>query len=107
MHHDHEVLIETLVKIHDFLELRLQLILHPDKVFLKTASAGVDFLGWVNFPTHRVLRTTTKKRMFKRLRETGMKPWVVESYLGLLGHGNTYKIRDKLLNIYYNSFNKI
>ena len=98
MHHDHGVLIETLAKIHDFLELRLQLILHPDKVFLKTASAGVDFLGWVNFPTHRVLRTTTKKRMFKRLRETGMKPWVVESYLGLLGHGNRQKLKVKILN---------
>lgn len=80
-------------QIRGFLETRLKLPLHEDKIFLKTLTSGVDFLGWVHFPKHRVLRTATKKRMLKRLcvhptSET------VNSYLGLLKHGNTHKIRS-------------
>jgi len=52
--------------ISDFLENNLQLVLHPDKVFIKTYASGVDFLGWVHFSHHRVLRKTTERRIFKR-----------------------------------------
>lgn len=71
---------------------------HPEKVFIKTLASGVDFLGWVHFPDHRVLRTTTKKRMIKRL-ESNAGPETVSSYLGLLNHGNTYKLQDRRLRI--------
>ena len=47
-----------------FLSEKLRLTLHPDKVFIKTLSSGVDFLGWVHFPDHRVLRTSTKRMIF-------------------------------------------
>ena len=78
-----------------FLKRKLRLELHPDKVFIKTLSSGVDFLGWVHFPHHRVLRTTTKRRMLKNLALGGpTAKWV--SYLGMLKWGNTYKIRLKL-----------
>ena len=93
MHHDKSVLMEVLPRVRTFLQGRLKLTLHPDKVFLETVASGVDFLGWVHFPNHRVLRTTTKKRMFRELRDVGNKPEVVQSYLGLLSHGNTWKIR--------------
>ncbi|MFZ4648582.1 MAG: reverse transcriptase/maturase family protein [Patescibacteria group bacterium] len=53
-------------KLDDFLEQRLKLSMHPKKVFLTTLASGVDFLGWVHFPEHLVLRTVTKKRMFRR-----------------------------------------
>jgi len=46
-----------------FLREELALNLHPDKVFIKTFSSGVDFLGWVHFPDHRVLRAVTKRRV--------------------------------------------
>jgi len=36
-------------EISDFLETELKLKLYPNKVFIKTLSAGVDFLGWINF----------------------------------------------------------
>ncbi|TSC66732.1 MAG: RNA-directed DNA polymerase (Reverse transcriptase), partial [Microgenomates group bacterium Gr01-1014_80] len=62
-----------------------------DKVSIKTIYSGVDFLGWINFPYHRVLRTTTKRRMFKKL-EQKRKTATRASYLGLLKHGNTYKL---------------
>jgi retron-type reverse transcriptase len=86
-------------KISEFLETRLKLQLHPDKVFIKTLSSGVDFLGWVNFSEHRILRTSTKKRMLKKLRKNH-KPESVTSYLGLLSHGNTQKLSEEIRDIY-------
>jgi len=80
-----------LQRIESFLRLRLNLNLHPDKVSIATFASGVDFLGWVHFPDHRVLRTATRRRMFRRLRET-KEDAVVDSYLGLLSHGNTHEL---------------
>lgn len=96
MHNEKGVLMEVLPKIHDFLEGKLRLALHPDKIFLKTASSGVDFLGWVHFPHHRVLRTTTKRRMWRRLDEMNGKIETVLSYLGLLSHGNARKFANSI-----------
>lgn len=95
MHHDRGVLMEILPKIRDFLDQKLKLSLHLDKVFIKTVASGVDFLGWVHFPDHRVLRTTTKKRMFKNIKIKEAKPETVQSYLGLLSHGNSWKLQQK------------
>jgi retron-type reverse transcriptase len=106
MHHDKNVLMEVLPKVHDFLEERLKLSLHPDKIFLKTAASGVDFLGWVHFPHHRVLRTTTKKRMFKRLETSDGKQEVVQSYLGLLSHGNANGLKEKVAKRQFWVYNK-
>mgnify|MGYP001569563334 FL=1 len=81
--------------IGDFLLGRLRLSLHPDKVFIKTLNSGVDFLGWINFTDHRVLRTTTKRRMFAKLsRDNHLE--VAESYLGLLKHGNAHTLKQKI-----------
>lgn len=78
--------------IRRFLGEKLRLELHPHKVSLRTLASGVDFLGWVHFPDHRVLRTSTKRRMFRSL-QGGAKPETIASYRGLLGHGNTYKLK--------------
>jgi retron-type reverse transcriptase len=92
-----EWLDNILTRIQFFLENELKLKLHPDKVFIKTAASGVDFLGWVNFPYHQVLRTATKKKMFRKL-SGNYKKEVVSSYLGMLGHGNGYKLQTRLIN---------
>jgi RNA-directed DNA polymerase len=89
-------LVSLLSRIQDFLCEHLALELHPDKVFIKTLASGVDFLGWIHFPGHRVLRTTTKRRMFRRIGETKGKKETVLSYFGLLSHGNTYKLRQQI-----------
>ena len=74
----------------------LKLDLHPDKVSVKTMNSGVDFLGWVHFPKYRILRRTTKIRMYQKIfPET--KPEVVNSYFGLLSYGNTYKLKRNIL----------
>lgn len=81
----------TLPIIRAFLHDRLALDLHPDKVFIKTAASGVDFLGWVHFPDHRTLRTATKRRMFRRIGESPTKQ-TLASYFGMLSHGDAFGI---------------
>lgn len=99
MHHSRNALVEILSKVNDFLREKLKLSLHPSKVFLKTLSSGVDFLGWVHFPDHRVLRTKTKHRMFKRILATQGKEEVVCSYLGMLKHGNCKKLKHEVIKM--------
>jgi len=83
--------------IDNFLSDRLKLKIHPDKISIKTLASGVDFLGWIHFPDHRVLRTATKRRMFKRLKESPT-PETINSYLGLIKHGNSYKLKSRISN---------
>jgi retron-type reverse transcriptase len=85
-----------LPRIETFLWDELRLTLHPDKVFIKTLASGVDFLGWVHFPDHRVVRTTTKRRMYRRLEQTEWNEQSVQSYLGLLSHGNAVKLQERI-----------
>ena len=92
---DKKWLENIVLDISKFLSNNLELRLHPDKVFIRTIASGVDFLGWVNFPDHMILRNKTKRRMFRRLEET-QKLETVTSYLGLLKHGNTHRIKDKV-----------
>lgn len=82
-----------------FLQNKLKLTLHPDKVYIKTLASGVDFLGWINFPDHRVLRGATKRRMLKRIKNHPV-PETLSSYLGLLQNRNANKLREKVLKQY-------
>ena len=83
-----------------FLKETLKLILHPNKIFLKTFPSGIDFLGWVNFSSHRVLRKSTEKRATLRARENST-PGTLQSYLALLKHCNTHKIQERLRMEYW------
>lgn len=82
-------------KISKFLENRLKLSLHPNKIFIKTVSSGIDFLGWINFSNHRVLRTSAKRRMMKRIRKNPKLESVV-SYIGMLSHGNARRLSETI-----------
>ncbi|MEK7208920.1 MAG: reverse transcriptase/maturase family protein [Patescibacteria group bacterium] len=88
-----------LTSIASFLETNLRLQLHHDKIFLQTIAAGVDFLGWVHFSDHRVLRTRTKRRMWRKLKEIPSKLVRIQSYLGMLGWGNSHKLQEYLSRI--------
>ena len=82
-------------KIEAFLRERLHLNLHPDKVYIATYTSGVDFLGWIHFPYHRQIRTSTKRKIIKNLARYP-KPKTVLSYRGLLDHGDTYFLKKRL-----------
>jgi retron-type reverse transcriptase len=80
--------------INQFLNHQLNLSLHPDKIIIRKYNQGIDFLGYVTLPYYRVLRTKTKKRMFKRINNKN-----IQSYLGILKHCCSYKLRKKLEQI--------
>jgi RNA-directed DNA polymerase len=104
---DKNYLEKQISSIRRFLENELKLKLHPDKIFIKTVSSGVDFLGMVNFPDYRILRTKTKRRMLKKIslksklcREKLVSEeslnQSLQAYLGVLRHCRGYRIQKKI-----------
>ena len=93
-------ILEIISPIRTFLQERLNLTLHPQKMYLRTLASGMDFLGWVHFPYYRVLRTATKRRMIQRIANHPI-PETLQSYLGLLRHGDAYILRENILNNYW------
>jgi retron-type reverse transcriptase len=97
---DKEYLIQVLQDMKVFLRNQLRLELHPNKVSIETLGSGVDFLGWVHFPLHRVLRTGTKKRMIRNLarkKGTESEEATKRSYWGMLSHGDGWKLVQKII----------
>jgi len=95
---ENEKHLQTIITpIQKFLLNELKLELHPHKVSIETFGSGVDFLGWVHFFHHRVLRTTSKKRMLKKIKSNPQEK-VLNSYLGLLRHGDTHGLKIKVKN---------
>lgn len=91
---DKQELENLLVLMIEFLKFRLQLTLHPNKVQIKTLTSGVDFLGYVVFPKHVILRTKTKRRAFKRVNKDNL-----PSYLGIVSHCKGYGIAERFKEI--------
>ena len=94
---------EMLPKIRGFLQEKLLIELHPDKVLFKRWHAGIDFLGFVHFPHFRVVRTKTKKRILRKLPKRQQEvldgtlgkeafEQVKQSYLGVLSHGRNKQL---------------
>lgn len=75
-----------------FLKDKLKLELHPNKVFIRKLRQGIDFLGYVVLPYHRVLRIKTKRRIFKKVNTKNL-----QSYLGVLKHCDGYKIKQSIM----------
>jgi hypothetical protein len=69
-----------------------RLILHPRKFEIRKLSQGIDFLGYVTLPNHRMLRTKTKKRMLGRVNGKN-----VSSYLGVLKQCEGYALRKAIV----------
>lgn len=100
--------LEALVPLfQEFLREKLLLELHPNKISIRTLAQGIDFLGYVTLPHHRVLRTKTKKRMIRNLSklsrdvQSGFRSeerlvHSYASYLGVLGHCRGYAVEQKI-----------
>lgn len=97
---DRDWLASIIPRVQAFLETNLKVSLHPDKLFLKTFASGIDFLGWVHFIDYRVIRTKTKRRMFNKIKKSASEE-SLQSYLGLLGHGNSAKLREQAVGEYW------
>jgi retron-type reverse transcriptase len=109
--HDSKFLKSLISDISEFLQKELLMELHPNKIELKTFRQGVDFLGYIIRPHHRVFRTSTKRRMLKKLctanelvAEDNMEEEtltaMLHSYQGMLSHCRSYRLQQLLVNIY-------
>src|SRR3989344_2446084 len=104
-----EYLEGLITSIKEFLNSKLTLSLHPQKIEIKNYYLGVDFLGYVIFPHFVLPRTKTKRRIFKKIYQkvqlykmnkisSGLLNQSVQSYLGYLGHANAYRLSLQLKN---------
>jgi RNA-directed DNA polymerase len=105
--------LENLIEpIKKFLYDELALELHPKKVGIHKLHSGVDFLGYIIFPHHRLLRTKTKKGALRKLHKRVLEyrggliskislEQSLQSYLGVLFHANTYEFRNELKNKFW------
>lgn len=97
-------------RLDNFLQRHLKLKLHPDKIILKKYHQGMDFLGYVDFPYHKILRIKTKSRIFKKLdlKIDGLKQDKVSeksfnqtlwSYFGILKHCDSCRLGQKIIEL--------
>ena len=102
-----EYLEKIIPEISRLLNEKLKLSLHSDKIIIRKWSQGVDFLGYVSFPRHRILRTKTKRRVFKKIETLARQVkdnkiseksfnQSLQSYLGMLKHCNAYGVKKEL-----------
>lgn len=80
--HQEKEYLEGLIKpINNFLKNSLKLFLHPNKISIRKLRQGIDFLGYVTLPHHKVIRTKTKRRMLRLVNDQN-----IHSYLGICRH---------------------
>jgi len=103
--------LEKLVPVlNDFLEQDLKLQLHPNKLIIRKIHRGIDFLGYIVYPTHLILRTKTKRRMLRKIAAKKRELDVgiisaetfdntLQSYLGMLTHCRGEGIRNEVNRI--------
>ncbi|MDD3262529.1 MAG: RNA-directed DNA polymerase [Candidatus Absconditabacteria bacterium] len=104
IHHDNEYLKSLLPIIKRYLTEKLQLTLHPNKIYLQHYSKGVKFLGaylkpWRIYIHRRTLENF--KRKMKQLPLLGNKKEelnIINSYLGILRHGKNFVFRKRILS---------
>jgi len=117
IHRDKNVLKNLLPKISSYLHSELGLTLHPKKIYLQHHTKGVKFLGTIIKPNRIFISNQTKGNFYKSIQKHNKivviaKPSKKEisyflssmnSYLGLLKHYKTYRLRKRMLfkNIHF------
>jgi len=82
-----EYLEVALPRVRDFLHDKLLLDLHPHKVSIQKLQHGTDFLGYIVFTTHTILRTTSKRRALRCVTKNNLM-----SYLGMCSHASAHGV---------------
>ena len=112
VHPNKEFLKSLLPKLSNFLSANLKLTLHPNKIYLQHYSKGVKFLGTIIKPNRIYIANRTKGNFYHALhyynqkikvkRPTGSEKQafrsMVNSYLGILKHYQTFRIRKKMVS---------
>jgi len=111
VHHDKEYLRKLIPILSDFLLSTLHLVIHPKKIYLQHYSKGVKFLGTVILPNRIYIANRTKGNFYNAIEKQNQiarnhKPTKEEqfafqssmnSYLGIMKHYRTYKLRKGML----------
>jgi len=108
-----EFLRKIIPKIDQFLKQKLILFLHPQKIIIRKSNQGIDFLGYIVLPHHTKLRTKTKNRMFKKIKNKYKEykfnkttysslNQSLQSYYGMLMHCRGNRLKNQLNKIISN-----
>jgi len=112
VHPDKEYLKTMIPAIRKFLKEKVQLQLHPYKIFLQHYGKGVKFLGVFIKPYRSYIGNRTKGNSYKTVNkwnalirnkkkldkdELDAFRASINSYLGIMRHHSTYRLRKKLL----------
>jgi len=99
--------------LREYLDSRLSLELHPNKIYFQHFSKGVRFLGTVIKPNRIYIHNRTKTNFYKKIRnwnniieekqgklsKDDFNKFLasINSYLGLMKQHKTYNLRKKML----------
>lgn len=96
---DPEALRQRIDTLKQFLADKLGLTLHPEKIILRRLDWGIDFLGYIVLPHYCLPRTKTKRRIFKRVRDSEISRHSLASYLGYFSHADAFEVGQELKNL--------
>ncbi len=112
VHADKEYLKSIVLKVRAYLQEELKLTLHPKKIYLQHGSKGVAFLGTLIKPYRIYIASRTKQNFYARMKgynaeiangkifsEKEIKEFIgcVNSYLGVMKHYETFRLRKKMI----------
>ncbi len=115
VHKDKEYLKSIILVIKDYLAREALLEIHRDKIYLQHFTKGVNFLGTVIKPWRTYIQNRTKANFYQKIQfwnnlfsqeiagggvsKKNLNNFIasVNSYLGIMKHYNTYKLRKKML----------
>ena len=89
-----EKLNEIKDNIVNFVRQKLLLEIPNEKISIRKACWGIDFLGFVVLPNCVLIRDKTKNKMYLNISQKN-----ITSYLGLLKHCNSYNLKRKILSM--------
>ena len=105
-----DYLLSLVDPIQKFLKSKLDLELHPGKITTRKFISGIDFLGYIIFPSYILPRTKTKRRLIRKIRhkigefkqgkitEETLNQ-TIQSYYGFLTHAHAYEFKKELQNL--------
>jgi RNA-directed DNA polymerase len=112
VHNDKKHLQSLIPKLSDFLLSTLHLTIHPNKIVLVNANEGIQFLGQIIKPYRNYVSNRTKNNFYQAIQQINkimeVVPefsWqqlcdirtVLNSYLGILQHANTFNLRKAMM----------
>ena len=109
---DSKYLQNLLSPIDLFLQKKLKLTLHPEKVTIRKYRQGIDFLGYILRPHHRTMRRRTERRLWRRFKQRLIDhqhglvsdnsfTTLFNSYSGVISHCNGYRLTQQLNNEFW------